>query len=107
MKSSFHSLDIQIVFFAVDKFQLCPRPIASLRTAPIPNVKLSTGGSPNNRKPKKLMVEKKLKQLSNLTPLFVCKQVSAGSRHSLILMVDCQHRKIPTAQVSLLSFQHN
>eukprot|EP01036_Dinobryon_divergens_P028234 gene28234-37147_t len=81
--------------------QICPRPIASLRAAPIPITendrdKSSFGNKRRSRK------QSQPSHLSNRTnalennskdrkPLFVCKDISAGSRHSLIVMIDCQN----------------
>lgn len=81
---------------SVPLVQTCPRPIPYLRAAPIPVVE---DAKKEKRKKKQMssVLHKSLQsdkaKKRNNTPLFVCKAVSAGSRHSLILMVDCRRTK--------------
>ena len=57
-------------------------------------IRLRKHHSPSRRN----LLEDKVKDRK---PLFVCKAISAGSRHSLVVMIDCQKYDFVPGQVRL------
>lgn len=78
--------------------QACPRPVASLRAAPIPIPEDDSKQNKRKNKKQLLLMAESAKQRER-KPLFVCKEISAGSRHSLLVMIDCQKYNFVSGQV--------